>query len=129
MSTYKYQTTVKVPAEVISRIGTDIGVQFFGQLNVQLPHLEGDDVKLIMAAYGDAVREHAGNNMKSVDGWTLDSHTVTEIVHCLRNGQKINAIKHFRAATNACLIDSKSFIERYETNAAGAQKLLEEFTE
>lgn len=125
---YKYQTTVSVPGEVISRIGTDIGAQFFGQLNIQCAHLEDEDVKMIMAAYGDAVRDHSENNRKKVDGWYLSSHAIAEIATCLKNEQKINAIKHFRAETKADLLESKHFIERYETNEAGAKKLIEDFT-
>jgi ribosomal protein L7/L12 len=125
---YKFQTTVRIPAEAISRIGTDIGTQFFGQLNIQCAHLEDEDVKIIMQAYGDAVREHAESNRKTIDGFYLPSHVVNEIAKCLTNGHKINAIKVFREETGAALIDSKYFIERYETNEKGAQKIIEDFT-
>jgi ribosomal protein L7/L12 len=124
---YKFQTVVKVPGEVIEKIGNDIAEQFFGQLNVQMPHLEDGDVKLIMSAYADAVSDLAMSNKKTIDGWTLSSHAITEIASHLKQGHKIAAIKCFRQETDACLIDSKNFIERYDNSPAGAKKIIEDF--
>jgi ribosomal protein L7/L12 len=61
------------------------------------------------------------------DGWNLDDQTIFKISKCIQKGQKIAAIKEFRAVTGAGLKEGKEFIDRYPLTEEGADMFVNTF--
>ena len=121
-----FETRVAVPKNIIYQICMDMKDKVLNDL-VQNSEFAAPDIMMIQTRMETVAAAIANSNEKSCEGWSLEKHQAEMCAAAIRNGQKILAIKEFRAATGAGLREAKLLMDKFEMNEIGAIEFMAVF--
>ena len=123
-----FNANVSVPKHIIEQIGGEIQNLFLRDINSDSRYsMMQDDIQVLNDKLSNAIYSFATSQEKSCEGWSLEKHQAERIANELRLDRKIMAIKEFRTATGAGLMDSKIFLDKFGLGEVAALEFLAVF--
>ncbi len=121
-----FQTYVSIPSHIIEKIGYEIRRRFIKSL--EKDGVPEEEIYKLSGRLSIACAEVANNYSSTCEGWSIDQRQAIEIANMLAKGERIQAIKMFRSATNSGLREAKEFIDKFRLDGSGAASFMIAFS-